>query len=201
MPKSRFPIDESAIITQVQQEKQLWVNFVDQKRQLFLERLKLYTNIAEDWGKADKVYVRTIRSTMLTLMSLYYSDAITVNFSWRQLWDDEIADNYNNLALFDYEEMDLEKLTYDVQWNRLFYGVWLRIFDYRDTVRDVPVYRSIDPISWIPDPLWYIDNYRFHGFELEINDWDLTTDVYFNVDKVKPSVSDREQRRRNQIQQ
>ena len=201
--KSRLPVSETDIITQVQQERQLWVNFVDQKRQLFLERLKLYTNIAEQGrqGKSEKVYVRAIRSTMLTLMSLYYSDEITVSFAGRQLWDDELADNYNNLAIFDYEEMGLEKLTYDVQWNRLFYWVWIRIFDRWDTVRNVPVYRSIDPISWIPDPLGYMDNYRFHWFELEIADHELTTDVYFNVDKVNPSSSQREEQRRQEIQQ
>jgi len=199
--KPRLPMSESEIITQVQQERQLWVNFVDQKRQLFLERLQLYTNIADQWGKSDKVYVRTIRSTMQTLMSLYYSDQITVNFAGRQLWDDELADNYNNLAEFDYEEMDMEKLTYDVQWNRLFYWVGIRIFDHWDEVRNVPVYRSIDPISWIPDPLGYIDNYRFHWFELEVDDSDLTTNIYFNVDKITPSESEREQRRRNEIQQ
>lgn len=199
--KPRLPISEKEIITQVQQERQLWVNFVDQKRQLFLKRLQLYTNIADQWGKTDKVYVRAIRSTMLTLMSLYYSDQITVNFAGRQLWDDELADNYNNLAEFDHEEMNLEKLTYDVQWNRLFYGVGIRVFDHWDEVRNVPVYRSVDPISWIPDPLGYIDNHRFHWFELEVQDSDLTDNIYFNVDKITPSESQREQERRNELQQ
>ncbi len=199
--KARFPINENEIISQVQQERQLWVNFVDPKRQLFLERLQLYTNIADQWGKSDKVYVRTIRSTMLTLMSLYYSDEITVSFAGRQLWDDELADNYNNLAEFDYEEMNMEKVNYDVQWNRLFYWVGIRIFDHWDTIRNVPVYRSVDPISWIPDPQWYIDNYRFHWFELEISDSELTDDIYFNLDKVVPSESEREQRRRDEIQE
>lgn len=199
--KPRLPMSESEIITQVQQERQLWVNFVDQKRQLFLERLQLYTNIADQGGKSDKVYVRAIRSTILTLMSLYYSDEITVNFAGRQLGDDELADNYNNLAEFDYEEMGMDKLTYDVQWNRLFYWVGIRVFDHWDEVRNVPVYRSIDPISWIPDPLGYIDNYRFHWFELEVNDSDLTDNIYFNVDKILPSESEREQRRREETDQ
>ena len=48
---------------------------------------------------------------------------MTSVFSGRQLGDDEMADSLNNLAEFDQEEMGLDKLNYDTQWNRLFYGV------------------------------------------------------------------------------
>jgi len=194
MTKTPFPVSQDEIIAQVQEEKKLWWDFINNKRELFRERLELYNNIAD---QDHKIYVRLIRSVMQALMWLYYTDQMTVTFTWRQLWDDEYADNLNNLAEFDQEEMELEKLNYDVQWNRLFYWVWIRVFDHWDNFKKVPVFRSVDPLSWIPDPLWYIDNHRFYWFELEINDNDLTWDVYFNLDKLAPSTAESEDRRRD----
>jgi len=196
MAKTNFPISEDLIIQQVLEEKKLWLDFVNNKRDLFRERLALYNNIAENH---QKIYVRLIRSVMQTMMWLYYTDEMTATFAGRQLWDDEYADNLNNLAKFDQEEMWMDKINYDTQWNRLFYWVGIRIFDYWDSFKKVPVFKSIDPLSWVPDPLWYLWQHRFYGFELEINDNQLIDDIYFNLDKINPSEAESEERRREEV--
>jgi len=194
--KANFPVSEDLIIQQVLEEKKLWLDFVNNKRDLFRERLALYNNIAENH---QKIYVRLIRSVMQTLMWLYYTDEMTATFAGRQLWDDEYADNLNNLAKFDQEEMWMDKINYDVQWNRLFYWVGIRVFDYWDSFKKVPVFKSIDPLSWVPDPLGYMWSARFHGFELEVNDNQLVDDIYFNLDKITPSEAESEERRREEV--
>jgi len=194
--KSIPGVSHDDILRQVVQEKQNWMNFVDQKRDLFRERLKLYQNISDT---DNKIYVKLIRSVIQTLLSLYYTDENTVIFAWRQLWDDEYADNLNNLAKFDYEEMNLAQINYDVQWNRLFYWVGIRIFDYWDEERKVPVFKSIDPLSWVPDPLGYIDNHRFHWFELEVTDAELTDDVYFNLDELQSQLDSEKEETRDEL--
>lgn len=191
MPK--FPIDQDLIIQQVNQERDLWYNFVDTKRKLFLDRLRLYNNLQDT---DNKIYVRLIRSVMQSLMALYYTDSITVNFTGRQLGDDDVAEKWNNLAEFDQEEMKLPQINYDAQWNRLFYWVGIRVFDYWDDFKKVPVFKSVDPLTWIPDPLGYMWSARFHWFELEVADGDLTDDIYFNVVDILPNTSRDEDDRR-----
>ena len=184
---AKYPISEWEILNQVLEEKQLSKDFVDAKRDLFRDRLSLYTNVAD---QEHKIYVRLIRSVMQTLMGLYYTDEITTKFAWRQLWDDEYADNLNKLAEFDQEEMRLPQINYDTQWNRLFYWVGIRVFDYWDEFKKVPVFKSVDPITWYPDPLGYMDNHRWHGFESEVCDYELVDSIYMNLDKISPTNSD-----------
>lgn len=84
-------------------------------------------------------------------MALQYSDEMTVEFVGRQLGADMIAEQLENLARFDFEEMEMDKLSYNVEWDRLFFGVGILVFDHWDTVKKVPIYRRMNPLTWIPD--------------------------------------------------
>ena len=175
-------VSESELKALVLEEKESSFKAIKNKRELFLNRYALYNNIS---NSDNKIYVRLIRSTIQTLLGLYYTDEISVSFNGRQLWDEDVVETYENLAKFDQEEMEMAKINYDTQWNRLFYWVGIRVFDHWDSFRKVPVYRSIDPMSWYPDPMGYINNHRYHWFDLEVVDSDLTDDIYFNVDKIE----------------
>lgn len=179
LPKWYTKDDVKALVLE---EKQASYLAIKSKRELFLDRYALYNNISDT---NNKIYVRLIRSTIQTLLGLYYTDEISVSFNWRQLGDEDTVETYENLAEFDQEEMELAKVNYDAQWNRLFYGVGIRIFDRWDKFRECPIYRSIDPLSWYPDPSWYIDNHRFHWFDLEVCDSDLTDDIYSSLAELK----------------
>lgn len=198
LPKGYTKDDVKALVLE---EKQASYLAIKSKRELFLDRYALYNNISDT---NNKIYVRLIRSTIQTLLGLYYTDEISVSFNGRQLWDDDVVETYENLAKFDQEEMELAKVNYDAQWNRLFYWVGIRIFDRWDKFRECPIYRSIDPLSWYPDPSWYIDNHRFHWFDLEVCDSDLTDDIYSSLAELKSQKAEeleRTDRRRKEYRE
>lgn len=178
--KLDLPIPQDDLLIQVQTEKKEGLNFVEKKRSKFRKRLELYNNISWD---DKKIYSRKIFSTIQTLLWVSYEDAMTVKFSWIQLQDDELANNIENLANFDQTEMSLDRINYQKEWDRFFYWVWIRVLDHWDTDRKVPVFKVVDPLSWIPDPYWNIwDWFRYHWFQLELTDNDLNPDVYNNTE-------------------
>ena len=121
---------------------------------------------------------------------MYYSDKLTVNFSPRTVWDKQMAENLNMLAEFDYDEMDMDIMNYYNQWDRLFFGVWIRIMVWWDDYTKTPVFKNIDPLSWYPDPEWWQQAFRYHGFEVDLCRSELTADDgYFNVKDLKKSPS------------
>lgn len=177
-----LPISQEDLLLQVNMERDEWYKFVSKKRDKFRERLALYNNIAW-WDK--KIYARLIYTVMQTLLWISYQDEISVKFSWRQIQDDDLADNIQNLAEFDRTEMDLDKINYYKEWDRLFYWVWIRVLDHWDSKRRVPVFKAVDPLSWIPDPYWDVTTARYHWFELELSEWDLQSWVFENIDKIE----------------
>lgn len=176
-------ITQQEILQQVSQEYEMGFNAVNAKRWLFRERLKLYNNVWEE----DKIYVRLIYSTMLTLVALSHKDSPTVKFMWRQIWDDARAKNLERLKDFDYDEMWLAEKKYFVQWNKYFYWVGIEVSDWYDEITQTPRVRFVNPTSWIPDPnydpnIWY----AFHWFEMTAKKKDLSPKYwYFNVNWLK----------------
>lgn len=84
-------------------------------------------------------------------MALQYNDDMTVDFVGRQLGADAVAEQLSNLADFDFEEMSLDVLNYHVEWDRFFFGVGILVYDKWDDIKKHPVYRRINPLTWIPD--------------------------------------------------
>jgi len=58
---------------------------------------------------------------MQTLMSVYYGDRMNVKFEGRNKAIAPYADNLNKVAQFDYDEMDLDKIDYQWNWDRFFF--------------------------------------------------------------------------------
>lgn len=75
-------VNEQELKQIVLQEKQSSFQAIKNKRELFLNRYALYNNISDS---DNKIYVRLIRSTIQTLLGIYYTDDISVTFSGRQL--------------------------------------------------------------------------------------------------------------------
>jgi hypothetical protein len=84
------------------------------------DRWRLYNEILKD---PEKISTNDIYAVMQTLLALYYIDQPTVSFVPRNPRYDEKAQNIQNLANFDYDEMGMDSMTYRVQRDRLFYGV------------------------------------------------------------------------------
>jgi len=47
--------------------------------------------------------------------------------------------------------MEMDKMEYFLEWDRFFFGVGILVFDKWDKVKKHPVYRRVNPMSWIPD--------------------------------------------------
>ncbi len=189
-----FGLDPEMILAQVRQEYKAWLDFVISKRDLFRRRLALYSAQKKT---AEKLHINTIYSVIQTLLSLYYTDEISVKFVPREFGDNDLAANLGKLAKFDYDEMELDKLNYQVQWDRFFFGVGIRIRTGWDDNRKLPMFRVADPLTWIPDPdgdaiTW---NFRFHGFVGEMSKQDMDEEKwFFNVDLIGKLKDDERQK-------
>jgi hypothetical protein len=84
----------------------------------FRERLRLYS---EQNKSHDKISINSIYNVIQTLIALYYTDEISISFAPRSIWYDEFADNLENLAKFDNDEMNMAVINYIIQWDRLFF--------------------------------------------------------------------------------
>lgn len=82
MAERYFGYSHDEICAHLQKEYDNSKNFVNQKRTLFRERMKDYTNVSAD---KDKIYVRLIYSVMQTLLALQYEDRMNADFVGRQL--------------------------------------------------------------------------------------------------------------------
>jgi hypothetical protein len=89
---------------QVQSEYQASYEFVNTKRELFRSRDDLYIS-----NQDEKVYVRLVFSTIQTLKALMSANEISVKFTGRRLGTEDQARNWQNLAKFDFDEMNLFK--------------------------------------------------------------------------------------------
>jgi len=195
-------LTKDEILTQVSAEKDLSASYFEEKRQQFRDRIKLI-NWQAKWK--DKVNINIASSQINTLIALSYQDELTVKFQWRSFEDYEVADNLENLARFDTDEMNMDWKNYQKEFDRLFYWVAVRVFDDFDTKRSVPIFSVQDPMSWYadPTPTWYTaQDFRFHWFESETTIQSLknessalvNTGWYYNIDDLAVVISTERQK-------
>lgn len=182
-------------------------NFVSSKRQLFRDRLARYNSINNNSKK--EINVNKIMTTINSQLSLYLSDDMTVIYSGIEVDDEELMDNLNIIADYDYKSMWIDRMNYQVQWDRLFFGVWLRLEIWFNKNKVQPIFKTISPMCWRPDPLWdVINGYRFHIFDFETTKNELMTmnlmnkwePVYYNLDKITKKVDDDQRQTRERVQ-
>lgn len=181
-------LSDNEILSQVTDEYNRWLESVRTKREKFRKRLEMYANISWD---DKKLYVRMIYAVMQTMLGVYFQDDLTITFEWRTNSDNMLADNLNNLAKFDFEEMNLDILNYKVQWDRFFYWVWIRVFDRWDEEKNLTEFKHVSPINWIPDPRGnYWNEFRWHWFELTTTKRQLEEAwVFENLNQVEATVN------------
>lgn len=178
-------LNKEDILNQVQQERSLCLNVVNNKRELFRERFKLLRNQNK---VSNKVNINTSSWVIKTLMSISVADELSVTYQGRNFEDEEIAGNKENLAHFDFEEMDLLTMNIQKQFDRFFFWLSIRVFTSWDDNKKVPVPVLMNPLTWYADPYpkWFKgDDFRFHWFDLEISKADLKEENwYFNIDDI-----------------
>lgn len=175
-------MNEENLLEKVRKEKDYSFNYIDQKKTKKREQFSQYLKEAE----ADKINTNTVYVAIQTLMSIYWQNKIVVKWIWRNRFDREIALNTNKVAKFDYKEMWISQLDYELEFNRFIYWVWVQISDWFDFTSIVPKIKNISPLSCYPDPEWRatIDTHRFFWFEANLNQEEMKDLSLKQVDRL-----------------
>lgn len=184
--------DERAeLVAQVTAEYNLAWDDTSERRTKALRRLKLYNNQKRDQSKVGDPLLFSIFQTVLSAL---YVDRLAVKFCGREEGDDEVEENLNAMAEYDYEAMGKDELDYEWDWDACFFGRSLMLFNEFDRPNMVPVAQVIDPMSFIRDPRATSVNgdkkgagaLRFGGWEVELTKGEMKGHPsYFNLNKVK----------------
>ena len=174
---------EEELITQIQHEIEYWLSAVEQKRQIFRDRLHNYINPNKE---EDKISDNTLYATTQLFCAVNYEDKLSVIFVPRKFWSEEYADNLTDLAKYDEEEMNLWPINFQKYWDMFMFWVWIRVLSWRDDIKKCPKRTIKDPLSRIPDPYWnHIDKPRFHYFEEQMLKSYMTKDRWFIESQVE----------------
>ena len=174
-------------LQEIKSEINLWLDFVNNKRDIFRERLEKYVEQDKD---EEKIGVNTTYAMMQLWLAIRYTDDTSVIIKPRKFWDEEYAANLTDLAAFDYDEMERKKIGYAKDWDVQFFGVTLERNRGRNEFRQVIDTSIEDPLTWLPDPYSdFMTPARFHYFEVQILKSEMTKDAWFKEDEVSELTS------------
>lgn len=116
-------------------------------------RLKLYNNQRRD---KEAVGDTTLFTILQTILASLYADRLMVEWSGRTEGDEQVAENLNKLADYDYDQMEKDELDYIWDWDTCFFGRGLLLFHefHRDPDKNIylPVPEVLDPMTFLRDP-------------------------------------------------
>jgi hypothetical protein len=171
--------DYSSLIKQIDAEWNLAWEHQHEKKQEGLLRLKIYNNQKRD---KDAVGDTTLFTIFQTVFASLYIDRLSAEFGGREEGDEEVAENLNQMAEYDYEEMGKDVFDFDWIWDTLFFGRGL--LQMTEYIRDpdnnifVPSPEIIDPTIFLRDPRAVAVNgntrtgknaARFVGYEIRMS--------------------------------
>ena len=185
---------QKRVLKQINDEWEVCKTFNEAKRKKNLARLKLYNNQMRD----DKAVGDPLMFTVFnTVLSALYEDRLMATWEGRGgKGDDDVEDNLNALAEFDYDVMQKSELDYKWDWDALFFGrslVLMMSFD-REEGKMCPVPEYLDASTFIRDPRAVSVNgdmqgkgaMRFGGYEVGATYYELKDlKGYFNISALK----------------
>ena len=111
--------DFATLITQSCSEWEQGWWFMKPKWDEWALRLKLYNNQKRD---KESVGDTTMFSVFQTILASLYEDTLAATFSPREVGDDEIAENLELTANYDYDIMEKDIIDYEWDFETLFFG-------------------------------------------------------------------------------
>lgn len=133
---------------------------------------------------------------MKAFIALQYKAEYRAEFDGVDDGDDDIAYKLDMLANHDYRIMGKAYKDFLHFQHLFFYGVAIRVRNYRDKSKATVSYLQVNPEYWLCDPTANpIDNdYEYHGFLMTttINRMiraNKKNDIYFNLDKITASFA------------
>ena len=185
--------DFSELIEQVQTEYNMAWWFIKPKWDEWALRLKLYNNQKRD---KDAVGDNTLFTIFQTVLSALYADQLSAAFRPRETGDEEVAENLDITAEYDYDEMEKDVLDYEWDWEAMFFGRSLMAFMEFDREAMVPVPEVWNVMTVLRDPYASSVNgdkkrrgaARFLGREVRMTKNEMDElGVYFNYSNLKTS--------------
>lgn len=188
--------DWKALIEQVQSEYTLGWWFMKPKWDEWALRLKLYNNQKRDKSAVGDPILFTIHQTVLASL---YDDRLMATFEPREQGDDETAENLNNMAEFDYDEMQKDIVDYTWDWDASFFGRGLVALMEFNREAKCPVPENWDPMVTIRDPRAKSVNgdmkgrgaAKFLGREIRLTKDEMKdAGIYFDYENLKADSTD-----------
>lgn len=166
-PADAYGLDEQKILTQIDSEANSGEEYIRTRRDTKLKERSLYVQEA----KKDKVNIHSIYLQMQVLMAMYYMDETVVKFNGRSIFTEEFGDRVSKVAEYDYEQMGMETIDYDTEFDRFYTGLGVRMLEGWNDITNSPYACHIDTLCTIPDPEgWYrAKDHRFYWFELQMS--------------------------------
>lgn len=174
-----LPLDKDILIKEISDQINLGLNFIRPRREKWRLNLSKYVDQDKEEGK---VWVNTLYASTQLYVAIKYSDELAVLAKPRKFWDEEYAENITNLAEYDYNEMNLNRMRHAEFVDECLTWVSLRRKIGWDDVKKVWEFESVDPFTWICDPFSdYVTQARWNFFEREMR-----------RDELKPILDDEE---------
>lgn len=129
--------DFTSLVAQAKSEWEQGWWFMKPKWDEWQKRLQLYNNQKRD---KEAVGDTTMFSVFQTVLAALYEDRLAASFSPREIGDDEIAENLDIVADYDYDLMDKDVVDYEWDFEAAFFGRGLLcVMDFdRDTLTPSP---------------------------------------------------------------
>lgn len=184
------------LIDQVNSEYRISYDFMRPKWDEWGLRLKLNNNQKRDKSAVGDPILFTIHQTVLASL---YDDSLSVNFDPREAGDEETAENLNDLAEYDHEEMEKDIIDYTWDWDASFFGRGLVMLMEFDRDKKCPIPENWDPMVVLRDPLAKSVNgdmkgrgrARWLGREIRLTKCEMKeAGYYFNFQDLKPDDTD-----------
>lgn len=160
-----------------------------------LLRLKLYNNQKKDDDIVSDVSLFTVTQTLL---ASFYDDEMMVDFAGFEQGDEDVADNIQQMASYDYTRMGKSIIDYFWLWDTMFTGrglLYMLDFD-RTKYMMCPMPQWIDSMTFLPDPnANSVNGYspfatramRFGGHEITFTMYDIAGKPgYYNLEGCTP---------------
>jgi hypothetical protein len=181
---------EEAIVSQVQTEYNTAYDFISPKITEWLVRMTVYNNQKRNKEAIGDPLLFTVFQTLLASL---YDDRLNVEFGPREVGDEEVAENLNLTAEFDYDEMKKNVVDFEWDWDTAFFGNGLLLTQEFDRERMVLKPQVMDPCTVLRDPRAVGFNgdangnnaCRFWGREISATKYELEAGPYFDLDKLK----------------
>lgn len=172
------------ILEQVRQEFSVWDLYIKPKRDQIIKRLQKHIKQTKtDW----LININMVSNAIDSMIAWSYIDEPQAKFVSRDNFLEwEQADTLNYMAKFDSKEQDYQQLDYQVQWDRYFFGLWIKYRAWFDATTKTPIFYSVNPMTAVFDPRptqtgkFNANQYKFFWFVMTVSMFELKNDPQYD---------------------